>query len=88
MAAVYYGELLGKEEIVDIGLLLTKYSRQEIDYRQFEESIADLGYNTIQVMALQEHPYYGSFGYQVSNFFAASSLFPKESTLPSGIFER
>jgi hypothetical protein len=44
MAAVYYGELLGKEEIVDIGLLLTKYSRQEIDYRQFEESMANLGY--------------------------------------------
>lgn len=34
-----------------------------------------LGYNTIQIMALQEHPYYGSFGYQVSNFFALSSRF-------------
>lgn len=37
--------------------------------------IADLGYDTIQIMALQEHPYYGSFGYQVSNFFALSSRF-------------
>ncbi len=37
--------------------------------------IADLGYNTIQIMALQEHPYYGSFGYQVSNFFALSSRY-------------
>ncbi|MFP4573265.1 MAG: alpha amylase C-terminal domain-containing protein [Desulfobacterales bacterium] len=37
--------------------------------------IADLGYNTIQLMAVQEHPYYASFGYQVSNFFAASSRF-------------
>lgn len=37
--------------------------------------IARLGYNTIQLMAIQEHPYYGSFGYQVSNFFAASSRF-------------
>lgn len=37
--------------------------------------IAQLGYNTIQIMALQEHPYYGSFGYQVSNFFALSSRF-------------
>lgn len=37
--------------------------------------IIDLGYNTIQIMALQEHPYYGSFGYQVSNFFALSSRF-------------
>lgn len=34
-----------------------------------------LGYNVLQVMALQEHPYYGSFGYQVSNFFALSSRF-------------
>ena len=37
--------------------------------------IADLGYNTIQLMAIQEHPYYGSFGYQVANFFAVSSRF-------------
>lgn len=37
--------------------------------------IQDLGYNCIQIMAIQEHPYYGSFGYHVSNFFAASSRF-------------
>ncbi len=37
--------------------------------------IAELGYNTIQIMGIQEHPYYGSFGYQVSNFFAVSSRF-------------
>lgn len=37
--------------------------------------IVDLGYNTIQLMGLQEHPYYGSFGYQVANFFAVSSRF-------------
>ena len=37
--------------------------------------IANLGYNCIQIMAIQEHPYYGSFGYHVSNFFAASSRF-------------
>jgi len=33
------------------------------------------GYNAIQLMAIQEHPYYGSFGYHVSNFFAVSSRF-------------
>lgn len=48
-------------------------------YAQFEDEvlprIKDLGYNTIQLMAIQEHPYYGSFGYQVSNFFAESSRF-------------
>ncbi len=37
--------------------------------------IADAGYNTLQLMAIQEHPYYGSFGYHVSNFFAVSSRF-------------
>ncbi len=37
--------------------------------------IVDAGYNAIQLMAVQEHPYYGSFGYQVSNFYAVSSRF-------------
>lgn len=37
--------------------------------------IKKLGYNVIQFMAIQEHPYYGSFGYHVSNYFAASSRF-------------
>ncbi len=48
-------------------------------YREFADLILprvkDAGYNTIQLMAIMEHPYYGSFGYQVSNFFAASSWF-------------
>jgi len=37
--------------------------------------IIKAGYNTIQLMAVQEHPYYGSFGYHVSSFFAPSSRF-------------
>ena len=37
--------------------------------------IKDSGYNAVQLMALQEHPYYGSFGYQVSSFYALSSRF-------------
>ena len=37
--------------------------------------VQELGYDTLQIMALQEHPYYGSFGYQVSNFYALSSRF-------------
>ncbi len=48
-------------------------------YTEFREKvlprIAADGYNCIQIMAIQEHPYYGSFGYHVSNFFAASSRF-------------
>lgn len=37
--------------------------------------IKDAGYNAVQLMAIQEHPYYGSFGYHVSNYFAVSSRF-------------
>lgn len=37
--------------------------------------IRDLGYNVIQLMAIMEHPYYASFGYQVTSFFAPSSRF-------------
>ncbi|MEQ8415009.1 MAG: alpha amylase C-terminal domain-containing protein [Imperialibacter sp.] len=48
-------------------------------YREFAEltlpRIKKLGYNTIQMMAVQEHPYYGSFGYHVSNYFAPTSRF-------------
>ena len=48
-------------------------------YREFAENvlprIAAGGYNTVQLMAVQEHPYYGSFGYHVANLFAASSRF-------------
>ena len=48
-------------------------------YTEFKENVlprivAD-GYNCIQIMAIQEHPYYGSFGYHVSSFFAPSSRF-------------
>ena len=48
-------------------------------YREFADEVLprihELGYNTIQLMAVQEHPYYGSFGYHVSSFFAACSRF-------------
>ncbi len=48
-------------------------------FREFTQGvlprIVNAGYNTLQLMAIQEHPYYGSFGYQVSSFFAPSSRF-------------
>lgn len=48
-------------------------------YTEFKDNIlpriAKDGYNCIQIMAIQEHPYYGSFGYHVSSFFAPSSRF-------------
>jgi 1,4-alpha-glucan branching enzyme len=48
-------------------------------YNEFADNILpwvkECGYNAIQMMAIQEHPYYGSFGYHVANFFAPSSRF-------------
>ncbi|MGA0846285.1 MAG: alpha-amylase family glycosyl hydrolase [Luteolibacter sp.] len=48
-------------------------------YREFAETvlprIKKAGYNMVQLMAVQEHPYYGSFGYHVSSFFAPCSRF-------------
>ena len=56
-------------------------------YNEFTEKVLPrvvaAGYNTLQLMAIQEHPYYGSFGYQVSNFFAASSRFGTPDELKS-----
>ncbi|MGE5357185.1 MAG: alpha-amylase family glycosyl hydrolase [Deltaproteobacteria bacterium] len=56
-------------------------------FNEFRENILPkikkAGYDTIQLMAIQEHPYYGSFGYHVSGFFAVSSRFgtPEELKL-------
>ena len=48
-------------------------------YREFADEVlprvAGLGYNVVQLMAIQEHPYYGSFGYHVSSFFAPCNRF-------------
>jgi len=48
-------------------------------YTEFRQNILpkvkEDGYNALQIMAIQEHPYYGSFGYHVSSFFAPSSRF-------------
>ena len=56
-------------------------------YAEFEKSVLPrvkkAGYNAIQVMAIAEHPYYGSFGYHVANFFAPSSRFGTPEELKS-----
>lgn len=48
-------------------------------FAEFEKTVlpraAKLGYNAVQIMAIQEHPYYGSFGYHVSSFYGVSSRF-------------
>ncbi len=60
-------------------------------YNEFREKVlprvAKAGYNCIQIMAIQEHPYYGSFGYHVSSFFAASSRFGTPEDLKALIDE-
>ena len=56
-------------------------------YAEFRDNILPrikkAGYNTVQLMAIMEHPYYGSFGYHVSSFFAASSRFGTPNELKS-----
>ena len=56
-------------------------------YIEFRDKILPrikaLGYNTVQIMAIMEHPYYASFGYQVTNLFAASSRFGTPEELKS-----
>ena len=56
-------------------------------YTEFRDHILPrvkaAGYDTVQLMAIMEHPYYGSFGYHVSNFFAASSRFGTPDELKS-----
>ena len=60
-------------------------------YEEFRQNILpkviDAGYNTLQIMALMEHPYYGSFGYHVSSFFATSSRFGTPEELKALIDE-
>lgn len=60
-------------------------------YTEFKDKILPrikaLGYNTIQIMAIMEHPYYASFGYQVTNLFAASSRFGTPEELKSLVNE-
>ncbi len=60
-------------------------------FNEFRENvlprIIKAGYNTLQLMAIQEHPYYGSFGYHVSNFFSVSSRFGTPDELKALIDE-
>ncbi len=60
-------------------------------YEEFRRNILPrvkkLGYNTLQIMAVMEHPYYASFGYQVTNFFAPSSRFGTPDALKALINE-
>lgn len=80
-------EFQGAEElyIYETHIGMSSEEEKVSTYMQFAKEvlprIKKMGYNTIQIMAVMEHPYYGSFGYQVSNFFAASSWFGRPEEL-------
>ena len=73
------GETTGGLFIYECHIGMASEEEKVSSYEEFRikvlPRIAELGYNCLQIMAIQEHPYYGSFGYHVSNFFAASSRF-------------
>jgi len=75
------GDFRGEEKlfIYEAHTGMAQEDEKVSSYREFMEKtlprIKKAGYNTLQLMAVMEHPYYGSFGYQVSNFFAASSRY-------------
>jgi 1,4-alpha-glucan branching enzyme len=76
------GHVVEKNEgllIYEAHIGMSQEAEKTGSYLEFKEHILPRivagGYNTLQLMAIQEHPYYGSFGYQVSSFFAASSRF-------------
>lgn len=71
--------LLGGLRIYEAHIGMAQEEGKVGSFREFTAHvlprIAALGYNALQLMAIMEHPYYGSFGYHVSNFFAVSSRF-------------
>ena len=76
----FYGQKKIKDPLIyeaHIGMAQEEYGIGT--YRRFADKTLDWikksGYNTIQLMAIAEHPYYASFGYQVTNFFAPSHHF-------------
>ncbi len=76
---VLYSKLKRPLLIYEVHIGMSSEKEGITSYKEFTENILpyikDLGYDAIQLMAIMEHPYYGSFGYQVSNFYAPSSRF-------------
>lgn len=74
-----FTKTIEKPIIYEVHIGMSSEGHKVSSFKEFAKDvlphIIETGYNTIQIMALQEHPYYGSFGYQVSNFFALSSRF-------------
>ncbi len=83
----FHMELNGSPIIYEAHIGMAQEAQGVGTYKEFEEKmlprIKKLGYNVVQLMAIAEHPYYGSFGYHVSNFFAPSSRFGTPEELKS-----
>ncbi|RDX89785.1 1,4-alpha-glucan-branching enzyme 1, chloroplastic/amyloplastic, partial [Mucuna pruriens] len=84
--------VLKQMEALDVQLLISEqghiYGEPKINtYVNFRDDVLPrikrLGYNAVQIMAIQEHSYYASFGYHVTNFFAPSSRFGTPEELKS-----
>ncbi|KAG4121369.1 hypothetical protein ERO13_D11G202560v2 [Gossypium hirsutum] len=75
------------EENLSESILRTIYEPMINTYANFRDDVLPrikrLGYNAVQIMAIQEHSYYASFGYHVTNFFAPSSRFGTPDDLKS-----
>lgn len=75
----FYTELNGSLVIYEVHVGMSLEKEGVATYKEFEQivlpRVKKLGYNAIQMMAVAEHPYYGSFGYHVSSLFAPSSRF-------------
>jgi 1,4-alpha-glucan branching enzyme len=76
-----HGPPPGLPYLMVVGISTTEY--RVGTYPEFTANvlprIKKLGYNVIQLMAIMEHAYYASFGYQVTSFFAASSRYGNNS---------
>ena len=72
-------EIKGSLRIYEAHVGMATEEQRVGSYREFADNVLPkieaAGYNCVQLMAIQEHPYYASFGYHVSNCFAASSRF-------------
>lgn len=66
-------------KIYEVHIGMSSSEEKISTFREFADNIipriASCGYTCIQIMAIMEHAYYGSFGYHVTNFFAVSSKF-------------
>jgi 1,4-alpha-glucan branching enzyme len=82
-----HGQNLNALRIYEAHVGMSSEKPEMADFSFFENHvlprIAKGGYNALQLMAIMEHPYYGSFGYHVANFFAVSSRFGTPEQLKS-----